>query len=106
MVPTKATLARRFALRLFVALVAKNSPAAEANFVAFDRKHLHQYLVAFLQLIAYRADALIGDFADVEQSVRAREDLHKGAEVRDADNLAKVGFPDFRRGGHISDHLQ
>ena len=38
-------------------------------------------LVAFLQFVADIADAVLGDFADVQQPVGTREDFDKGAEI-------------------------
>src|SRR5712671_2284606 len=41
--------------------------ARKAYLIALDRKHLDEDLVAELQLVANVADAMLGDFADVEQ---------------------------------------
>ena len=55
------------------ALLFQNRFARKPDAVAFDRQYLHQHLVAFLQFIANILNAVLGDFADVQQAVRARE---------------------------------
>jgi hypothetical protein len=42
--------------------------AAQLDCAVFERLHLHQDLVAFLQLVADVADAVFRDFADLQQS--------------------------------------
>src|SRR5579872_3751990 len=70
-----AGLSRGFAFSLLVSLIAQHGFAAQTDFVAFDRQHLHQHLIAFLQRVAYRPNALIGDFADVQQPIGAGENF-------------------------------
>src|ERR1017187_5229535 len=52
-------------LQLF-ALFLEHGLPAQLDFVAFERQHLYQDLVAFLQLVADVADAVFRDFADVQ----------------------------------------
>src|SRR5271168_1837035 len=49
---------------------------------------------------------MLGDFADVQQSVGAGEKLDERAELREAHDFAKIGFADFGTGGDVADHLQ
>src|SRR6185295_14383962 len=42
-----------FGLLEFLALLFEDRPAAELNFVAFQRQNLYQDLIAFVQLVAY-----------------------------------------------------
>src|SRR5262249_49576174 len=71
-------------LQLF-ALFLEHRLAAELDLVAFERQHLHQDLVAFLQLVADFANAVFRNLADVQQAVGAGEDLDKRAEVHQPD---------------------
>src|SRR5713226_770629 len=80
--------------------------AREANLVALDGENLDEDLVAELQLIANVANAMLGDFADVQEAVGAREKLDEGAEFREAHDFAEVGLADFGAGGDVADHLQ
>src|SRR5712691_10660045 len=80
--------------------------AREANLVALDGENLDEDLVAEFQLIANVADAMLGDFADVQEAVGAGEKLDKGAEFRKAHHFAQVGLADFGAGGDVADHLQ
>src|SRR5229473_5149785 len=80
--------------------------ARKADFVALDRENLYQDLVAELQLVADVADAMFGDFADVQEAIGAREKLDEGAEFREAHDFAEVRLADFGAGGDVADHLQ
>src|SRR6266704_1125487 len=80
--------------------------AGEANLVALDGENLDEDLVAELQLIANVADAMLGDFADVQEAVGAREKLDEGAEFREAHDFAEIGLADFGASGDVADHLQ
>src|SRR5713226_8256139 len=91
---------------LLFAGFADESFAREANLVALDGENLDEDLVAEFQLIANVADAMLGDFADVQEAVGAREKLDEGAEFREAHDFAEVGLADFGAGGDIADHLQ
>ena len=64
--------------------------------------HLHQNLVAFLQLVANFLDAIFGDFADVQQAVGAGEDFDERAEIDNPHNLAKIRLADFSRRGEVA----
>src|ERR1017187_7000352 len=100
----KNLLPHRSALHL-LALFFEHRAAAEFDFVAFERQALHQNLVAFLQLVADDLDAVLGDLADVQQTVGPGEDFHEGPEIHQPHHLAEIGFADFGGGGEIADDL-
>src|SRR5690242_18289795 len=54
-----------------LALLFKHRFAAELDFVALQRQHLYQDLIAFFQLVAHVANAVLGDLADMQQTVGA-----------------------------------
>ena len=87
-------------------LLAQDGFAAQADFVAFDVDHLHQHLIAFLQLVVDVLDAVLGDLADVQQAVSAREDFHEGAKLDEANHLAQIRLSDLGRGRQVADNLQ
>ena len=60
---------------------------------------------AFLDLVGYRTDAVVGDFGDVQQAFGVGQDLDKGAEIDDAFDLAAVDFAFFRNGDQLFYHL-
>src|SRR6266446_9780006 len=80
--------------------------AREADLVALDGENFHENLVAELEFVANVADAMLGDFADVEKAVGAGEKLDEGAELREANDFAKIGLADFRAGGNVADHRE
>src|SRR5207249_7257559 len=88
------------------AQVAQDGFAAEANLVALDGNHLDLNLVAFLELLADVRDAVFGHFADVEQAVRAGENLDEGAEIRQPDHFPEVGLAELRFGHQVPNYLQ
>src|SRR5260370_11972261 len=49
---------------------------------------------------------MLGNFADVQKAVRAGENFDEGAELREADDFAKIGLGDFGAGGDVADYLQ
>jgi hypothetical protein len=65
-------------------LLFQNCLAREANAVAFDRQHFHENLIAFFQFVANVFDAVLRDFADVQQTVGTGNDFDKRAEVGQA----------------------
>src|SRR5216683_7174420 len=73
---------------------------------ALDGENFHEDLVAELQLIANVADAMLGDFADVQEAVGAGEKLDESAEFREANYFAEIGLADFGAGSDVADHLQ
>src|SRR5260370_3038533 len=78
-----ASAARGGFLLLFAGF-ADEGLAREPDLVALDGKNLDEDLVAKLQLIANVADAMLGDFANVQEAVGAGEELDEGSEVRQA----------------------
>src|SRR5579863_2625018 len=59
---------RGFAAAHFCALLFQNCLARKPDAIALNREHLHQHLIAFLQFVAHIGDAMLGDFADVQQA--------------------------------------
>src|SRR5882762_3582615 len=49
---------------------------------------------------------MLGDFADVQESVGAGKKLDESAKLREANNFPEIGFADFGAGGDVADHLQ
>src|SRR5579872_1258426 len=80
--------------------------AAEADFVALDGENFYEDLVAEFQLVANVADAVFGDFADVQKAVGAWEELDERAELRETNYFAEIGFADFGGSGDVANHLQ
>jgi hypothetical protein len=72
----------------FSALLFQNRFARQPDAVAFNRQHLHQHLIAFLQLVADVANAMLRYFADVQQPVGARNDFDESSEIRQPRHLA------------------
>src|SRR5437660_821532 len=91
---------------LFFAGFADQGLAREANLVALDGENFHEDLVAKLQLIPNVADAMLGDFADVQEAVGAGEKFDESAELRQANDFAEIGFADFGAGSDVANHLQ
>src|SRR5207245_7537710 len=58
------------------------------------------------EFIANIADAMLGDFADVQQAVGAREKLDEGAEFREANDFAEISLADFGAGGDVTNHRE
>src|SRR5258708_21465596 len=63
----------------FPPLLVQNRFARKPDAVAFHRQHLHQHLIAFLQLVADVANAMLRHFADVQQPIGPGDDLDKRA---------------------------
>src|SRR6266481_6770795 len=91
---------------LLFAGFADESFAREADLVALDGENLDEDLVAEFQLIANVADAMLGDFADVQEAVGAGEKFDESAKLGEANNFAKIGFADFGAGGDVADHRE
>src|SRR5215470_6544552 len=72
------------ALLLFFASFLDKGFARKADFVAFDGKHFDHDLIAELQLVANVADAMFGNFTDMEQAIGTGEKLDEGAEFRES----------------------
>ena len=63
------------------ALLLKDCFARKTDTVALDRQHLHQHLVAFFQFVTDVFNAMLRDFADVQQAVGAGDDFDECAEI-------------------------
>ena len=77
------------------ALLFQNRFARQPDAVAFDGQHLHQHLIAFFQFVANILDAMLGDFADVQQAFGPGNDFDECAEIRQPRDFAEVGLPYF-----------
>src|SRR5450755_4703039 len=75
-------------------------PALVVRLEDLDLHHL-----AFLDVVGDLVDALLGDLRNVQQPVLAREHLHDGAEVEQAQHRAFVDAADFDVGGDVLDAL-
>ncbi len=70
----------------------QNSLTGKLDLVAFLADAFDDDLLAFLQLVADVADAAVGDLGDMQQAVRAREDLDKSTEIDDTRNRTHDRF--------------
>src|SRR5882757_5915371 len=86
-----ALLPCRFLL-LFVALLTQDRFARQADLIALDGEYFDEHLVAQFQFVPDVADALLGNFADVQQAVGAWENLHEGAEFSQPHHFAEIGL--------------
>ena len=96
---------RRFPAH-FGALLDQNRLARQLDAVAFHRQHLHQNLIAFVQLIAHIANPMLRHFADMQQPIQARQNLDKRSEVRQPRHGTKIRLPNFRRSAQVANNLQ
>jgi len=105
--PTRGTgvAAASSGFLLLFAGFADEGLARQANLVALDGKDLDEDLVAKLQLIANVANAMLGDFADVQEAVGAGEKFDESPELREANDFAEIGFADFGAGSDVANHL-
>ena len=87
-------------------LFLQNRFARQADAIAFDRQHLDQHLIAFLQFVADILDAVLGNFGDVQQAVGAGENLHESAEVGQTRDLSEISLAHLGRRRNLADHLQ
>src|SRR4029077_1457700 len=77
----RSSAGRRLLLfRLLLPCFLDERLARKPDLVALNRQHLHQNLVAQFQFITNVANAMLGNFTDVQQAVGAREKFHEGAE--------------------------
>src|SRR5215813_10356024 len=79
--------------------------AAEADLVAFDADAFDQNLLAFFQLVTDVADAVIGDFRNVQQAFGAGKDLDERAEIDYPGDGAEVTLADLDLGGQVANDL-
>ena len=100
-----AAIRRRSAAHL-CALLFQDRFAREANAIAFNGQHFHQHLIAFFQLVANIFNAMLGDFADVEQAFGAGNDFDECAEIRQPRDFAEIGLPYFGGCRQVADDLQ
>src|SRR5580700_10250435 len=90
----------------FRALFFQNRLARQSDAVPFDRQYLHQHLVAFLQLVANIANAMLRHFADVQQPIGPGNNLDERAEIRQPRHLPQISLPDFRSRRQVANDLQ
>jgi len=60
-----------------------------------DPQHLDPRFIAEFQDIFHLVDAVVGDFADMQETVAVGHDLDERAEFLDANNLATVDLADL-----------
>jgi hypothetical protein len=96
----------KFAAAHFRALLFEDSFARQTNAVALDGQHFYQHLVAFFQFIANVLDAVLRNFADMQQTVGAGDDLDERAEIGQPRHSTEVGLAYLGRGGQVADDLQ
>jgi len=65
----------------FIALLPQHGLTAQLDLIAFQRQNLHQDLIAFLELVPHRFDTVFRNLANVQQTVRAGENLDERAEL-------------------------
>src|SRR5207247_6625789 len=95
----------RHRLARFDPLVAQHRLATQPDAVAVDFDHLHQDLLAFLDLVLDLLDAVLGDLGDVQQPLQAGKDLHEGSEVGDARDLPEIGLARLGLRGDLLDDI-
>ena len=88
------------------ALLLQDRLARKPDTVAFDGQHLHQHLVAFLQLIAHIGNAMLRHFTDVQQTFGSRNNLNKRSKIGQPSHFSQIGLPYLGRRGDIADNLQ
>src|SRR3989338_6420593 len=86
-------------------LVAQDRLAAEPDTVSVHVDHLHQDLLALLDLVLDLLDAVLRDLGDVRQALHPGKNLHEGPEVGDARDFAEAGLADLRLGRDLLDDL-
>src|SRR5580698_9097000 len=72
------------------ALLFENGLARKPDAIALDGQHLHQHLIAFLQLVANIFNPMLRNFADVQQSIGPGNDLDKSSEIRQPRDLSAI----------------
>src|SRR5208283_1801243 len=100
------TFGRGFSAAHLGALLFQDGLARQLDAVAFDCQHLHQDLVAFFQFVTNIVDAMLGDFADVQQAVCAGNDFDERSEVGQARHRAQICLTHFGGCRDVSDHPQ
>ena len=77
-------------------LAGQHGAARQADLAhAVDADDHHVDLVAEADHVFDMLDAVVGQFADADQAVLARQDLHERAVGLDADDLAQVDLADL-----------
>jgi len=87
------------------ALLFQDRFARQPNAIAFNGEYLHQNLVAFFQLVANIFNAMLGNFADVQQSIGARDYLDKSSEIGQSRNRSQVSLSYLRGRGQVTNNL-
>src|SRR5262245_11858386 len=91
-------------LRLPALGLGQQRLAREADLArGVDVDHLHQDLVAFLDLGAHVLHVVIGHLRHVQEAVGAGQDLHERAEVDHPHHLAQVGLVQLGGGRQLLD---
>src|SRR5580704_10393699 len=96
----------RLATTHLCALLLEDGLARKPNAITLNRKHLHQHLIALLELVAHILDAMLSHFADVQQPVGPRNDLNERPEIRQPGDRSQVSLPHLGGSRKIADDLQ
>jgi hypothetical protein len=79
-----------------LALVAQYGFPGKLDFVSLFADTFDENLLAFLQFVAHVANAAVGDFGNVKQTIGARKDFDERAKIHDTANRANISLTDFR----------
>jgi hypothetical protein len=101
-----AAVRSRFAAAHLCTLLFEDGLARKPNAIAFNRKHLHQHLIAFFELVAHILNAMLGDFADVQQPIRPGNDFYERPEIRQPRNRAQISLAYLGGSRQITNDLQ
>src|SRR5580693_703876 len=96
----------RLATAHLCALLLEDGLARKPNAITFNRKHFHQHLIAFLQLVAHILNAMLSHFADVQQPISPRNNFDESPEIRQPRHGPKISLPYLGRSRQIADDLQ
>src|SRR5262249_21707569 len=88
------------------ALLAQHCFARQLDTITLEGEYLYEHLIAFLQFVANVFHAMLGDLADVQQTIGSREDLYEGSEFSQTHDLAEVCLANFGNSGDVADHLK
>src|SRR5690606_5682354 len=66
-------------------------------------QHLHAHHLAFLEVVVHVLHALVGDLADVQQTVLAGQQVDQGAEVQDLGDRAFIDLAHFHFRSNLLD---
>src|SRR5262249_14986699 len=83
--------------------IAQDSLTRKLNLVSIFADALDHNLLPFTQFIAHVANASIGNFGNVEQTIRAGEDFHKRSEIYDPAHRSNISLAHLSLGSQPAD---